>query len=232
MASANPRNKTAGPTISALIINMNEFICEKTLLCRKNMRWSMLESRIKEALQCVFFEIGFGASEAIYHSATFAHLCRIKDTLECPHVRCLLHTETFAPIAAPNQLPSGCMRCDIALEWQALDRKRKHGEVDCADVKQSDSFILELKATSTPLGSAAVMQLLCYMKSFRARRGLLCNFFQKCQGVDEIMKSARGDLKELHFKTDNGKISVHSNQNAEEILLEPTIETIDVTLES
>jgi hypothetical protein len=195
------------------------------------MCWSNIETQLKQSLQRVFDQIGFGTSENTYHNATFAQLCQVKHSFECSHMRCSLHNETFAPIAAATDaLPSGCMRSDIAIEWRphVQDKKRKHGDDDQV-VGGRHLFIIELKATATPLASGAVMQLMCYMKSFGAQRGLLCNFSQRCRQLDDAMKRREELIERLHFKIDDANnVSVQGRYG--DMPLRPTIETIAVTL--
>jgi len=199
------------------------------------MCWPAIETQLKQSLQRVFEQIGFGTSERTYHSAAFAELCQVKHRLECSHVRCAIHSETAAPIVASlDHLPSGSMRSDITVEWRAaeiVDKKRKHGQADNATSgagQRQHLCVIELKATATPLASAAVMQLMCYMKSFRAQHGLVCNFSQRCRQLDEMMKRDES-IARLDFKIDDAN-SVSVKGRYGDVPLHPTIETIAVTL--
>ena len=202
-------------------------ICDETSRCRKTMCWTAIENQLKQSLQKVFDQIGYGTSERTYHNAAFAELCQTKHVFECAHVRCSIHSETAAPIvASEDHLPSGCMRSDITIEWRRANKRKRGGEGNEIQSRQH-LCVIELKATATPLASAALTQLLCYMKSFRAQIGLLCNFSQRCEALDEVMKHR--SIDRLRIKTD-GENNLTLCKRHGDVHLEPRIETLTVAM--
>lgn len=171
---------------------MNAVFCNRTVRCQRNMCWSAIESALKQCVQQVFAQIGLGVTEKAYHEAVFATLCRQKHRFECAHLCCSVHSETMAPIAiSDTKLPCGAMRSDIALEWkpQATSKKRMRcGALTTG--RDSTVCILEFKATGAPIASAAVLQLLCYMRSHDAQYGLVCNFLQRCDVVQQALTTS------------------------------------------
>ena len=184
-------------------------VCQETKRCAKSMRWHSLEGKLKEAMQAIFNAVGFGGSERTYHCALFDHLCRIKHELECPHVRCSVHSETVAPIFAngDSQMPCGFVRSDIVVQWtisrkRGTKRKRASAAAAVALQKPVETCVLELKATSGQLNSAAVLQTLSYMRAHKAHRAILCNFYQRCETVQTALSSLQQDescVKNFHF---------------------------------
>jgi hypothetical protein len=168
------------------------------------MCWSAIESALKQCVQQVFAQIGLGVTEKSYHEAVFATLCRQKHRFECAHLCCSVHSETMAPIAiSDTKLLCGAMRSDIVLEWtQATSKKRMRcgtpspptlapaTAAAAATARDSTVCILEFKATGAPIASAAVLQLLCYMRSHDAQYGLVCNFLQRCDVVQQALTTS------------------------------------------
>lgn len=200
--------------------------CQATQRCKKTMRWISIEKKLRQAMQTVFEQVGLGGSERTYHCALFEHLCREKGALECSHMRCSLHSESVAPICLqPQQVPCGFMRSDIVLQWlphvpnrKSAGRKRKRSEAnetnnnnrsgDNTVDSRVQKCVLELKATTGALSSASIMQTLCYMRAFQAQYGLVCNFTQRCDTLQQALASLQSDAsnsskrKTIEFQLD------------------------------
>lgn len=159
------------------------------------MCWREMEREIKQICQTVFDEIGLGVSEKTYQDAVFTELSLNKHLLECTHVKCLLFTESVAPISLRhNDIPCGFMRSDIVLEWKPISKKRKQESADNDETPSAFKCVIELKATTTQINSAAVMQILCYQRSYSAQWGIICNFLQKCDIVQTELTKNRDNL--------------------------------------
>lgn len=201
------------------------FFCEKSIRCKNTTSWTEIEKTLRQTLQNIFEQVGIGAGEKTYHDATFAKLCQIKSNFECAHVKCSLHTETVAPIFLENdQLPCGFMRSDIVLQWTDVTKKRKQ-------LTETTVYkcVLELKATSTLLASAAIMQILCYMKSFNASKGLVCNFTQKCDAVQNLLQHKP---EKIQFSLDKQSKTISLVENANTTTkITPTVEIYVVELQ-
>lgn len=212
--------------------NVRNGVCCATKTCTKRLTWSKIEKIIRESMQTVFESIGYGGSEQTYHCALFNHLSTNKTLLECSHMRCSLHSETVAPIysGGSNRVPCGLMRSDIVLQWMPTEsrstKKRK-----LTESKRCEKLAIELKATRAALSSAAALQLLCYMRSYKASRGILCNFIQRCDSLDSAMASLQNQSNKcLTFSKNGDTISVKNEKLKTYIDLKPEIDFYSVSL--
>lgn len=211
-----------------------ESICALSKKCAKLMTWDKVDDVVRQCAQDVFDSIGYGGSEQTYHAALFNRLCVEKRRVECAHVRCTVQSETTAPIFASDEqrVPCGVMRSDIVLQWVPAQHN-KSGRKRSHSVAFARKMIIELKATKTALTSGAALQLMCYIKSYRAERGLLCNFTQNCPPVHSEMQRLRplsNAKNTLYFTLDyrneqNCAItSVYNSANDSNTILLPKVE--------
>jgi len=186
VASANHSNSSTS--------DAEESVCVATAACRRKTAWSRIEKHLRANVQACFQQLGYGYSEKSYHGALFERLCQQGYQFECTHWRCSVHSETVLPVSVDNnihtRIPFGHMRSDILVQWLPTRTfKQKATSTKVPLDASSQCFVLELKATSSPLSSASAMQLLAYMRACNAERGLLCNFLQRCAPVQRTMSA-------------------------------------------
>lgn len=187
------------------------------------MCWSRVEEELKHVCQFVFDTIGIGVGEKTYHDAVFAELSLRKHLFECSHRKCIILSETVAPISLNSRsVPVGFMRSDIVMEWKPVDKKRK-----VIDAPTVHKCVLELKSTNASINSGAVMQILCYMRAYGAQFGIVCNFLQRCDVVQTEMTK---NHNQITFFTKNNTVFIKSGQDTLQFI--PKIETFTVQHES
>ena len=86
------------------------------------------------------------------------------------------------------------------------------------NVHTAQLMVIEIKATRAALNGSAAMQLMAYMRSYRAAHGLLCNFVQKCEPLEDAI------AKQSAIVLADGGRTLMNGEN--KILLKPQTECI------
>ena len=169
----------------------------------------------------VFKELGYGLGEAIYQNALAASIRKeFENKLKCLHATKSVEQETTIPIVC-DSFTCGTMRTDIILHWAVGKEIKKN-------------IIIELKSTATKLDEKNVLQLLAYLRATNTSRGLLLNFTQKSELVNQVWHTKKTTKKR---KENEAAVSEQRQEKKREIsislealALEPMIEFVAVFL--